>query len=241
MIFRQLFDPEGSSTYTYIIGDEISKEAIIIDPVIEFVDRDRKILDELGLKLLFAINTHVHADHITGSGKLKQLFEGCKSGLGAKGNEKALADKKFLESEVLYIGKDKKISLRFLHTPGHTAGCHSLLLEFEENGKKKMYVFTGDTVLIRGCGRTDFQGGSSEQLYESVMTKIFTLPDDTFIYPAHDYKGWTVSTVGEEKKYNPRLTKSLQEFKEIMSNLNLPYPKKIDASLPANLKCGLQD
>lgn len=242
MLFRQLFDRE-SCTYTYILADEETKEAVVIDPVIEHVDRDKKIIDELGLKLVFAINTHVHADHITGSGKLKQYFS-CQSVLGQAGNEEAKADWKVSEGEVIKVGNS--IFLEPRHTPGHTAGCHTYLLrrtaDTADNSKENVVaVFTGDTVLIRGCGRTDFQSGSSDKLYESVHSKIFNLPDETKIYPAHDYKGFLMSTVGEEKKHNARLTKSKAEFKEIMANLNLAYPKKIDISLPANLVCGLQN
>lgn len=232
MIFRQLFDRE-SCTYTYVLGDEETKEAIIIDPVIELVERDQKVLDELSLNLKYALNTHVHADHITGSGKLKKLYEGCQSVLGRIGNEDAKADIKLDEGDKLKAGS---VVLETRHTPGHTQGCHSFVCEGSDGVKM---VFTGDTVLVRGCGRTDFQGGSSEDLYKSVQRHIFSLPDNTKIYSAHDYKGHTVSTVGEEKKYNPRLSKTLEEFKDIMANLNLAYPKKIDVSLPANKVCGL--
>mmetsp|Transcript_17257 Transcript_17257/g.19629 ORF Transcript_17257/g.19629 Transcript_17257/m.19629 type:complete len:237 (+) Transcript_17257:68-778(+) len=236
MVFRQLFDRE-SCTYTYVLGCDKTKEAVIIDPVIEHVDRDQQVLEDLGLKLKFALNTHVHADHITGSGKLKRKNAGCQSILGKTGNEEAEADIKIDDGEVLRIGETLKLEAR--HTPGHTKGCHSFVLSVD--GETRQSVFTGDTILIRGCGRTDFQGGSSDDLYNSVHKRVFTLSDDTLVYSAHDYKGHTVSTVGEEKKFNPRLSKSLSEFKDIMANLNLAYPKKIDVSLPANKVCGLQN
>mmetsp|Transcript_21390 Transcript_21390/g.34844 ORF Transcript_21390/g.34844 Transcript_21390/m.34844 type:complete len:232 (-) Transcript_21390:2118-2813(-) len=231
MIFRQLFDRE-SCTYTYLIGDEASRNAVLIDPVIEHVARDTKLLQELGFNLVYAMNTHVHADHITGSGKLKEIWERCQSVLGRAGNEDARADIKLADGEVLGFGK---IQIKALHTPGHTAGCHCYYLE---DGDSK-YVFTGDTVLIRGCGRTDFQGGSSEALYRSVHEKIFSLSDDTILYSGHDYKGNTQSTVGEEKKHNPRLTQELNGFIDTMENLKLAHPAKIDIALPANLVCGI--
>uniref|UniRef100_A0A8C1TBT9 ETHE1 persulfide dioxygenase n=1 Tax=Cyprinus carpio TaxID=7962 RepID=A0A8C1TBT9_CYPCA len=183
-LFRQLFESE-SSTYTYLLADADSREAVLIDPVLETVDRDLQLINDLGLTLKVALNTHCHADHITGTGLLKK----------------------------------KCLTVR--ETPGHTDGCVTYVSEDEG------MAFTGDALLIRGCGRTDFQQGSPHRLYESVHKKIFTLPGHCFIYPAHDYKGQTVSTVDEEKKFNPRLTKTLQEFVNIMNNLNLPKPKKI--------------
>lgn len=192
------------------------------------------------------------ADHITGSGRLKQAFNEahqgsgneiiCKSILGEAGNEEAKADMKVKDGEVICVGTSVFLEAR--HTPGHTSGCHCFVLRQtkETDGKESnpIAVFTGDTVLTRGCGRTDFQGGSSETLYNSVHKKLFVLPDQTKVYPAHDYKGFLDSTIGEEKKFNPRLKKNLEDFKEIMANLNLAYPKKIDVSLPANKVCGLQ-
>mmetsp|Transcript_14146 Transcript_14146/g.27482 ORF Transcript_14146/g.27482 Transcript_14146/m.27482 type:complete len:241 (+) Transcript_14146:137-859(+) len=234
MIFRQLFDRE-SCTYTYILGCEKTREAALIDPVLELVDRDAQMLEELDLNLKYAVNTHVHADHIFGNKALKKLIPGVKSVLGEEGNEEAMADIRLAEGDVLDVGETVKIE--FLSTPGHTNGCHTLIVH--DDGKTM--AFTGDTVLIRGCGRTDFQQGDSKSMYENVHKKIFTLPDDTIIYPAHDYRGRLNSTVAEEKKFNPRLTKSLDEFIDIMNNLNLPYPTKIDESLPANLVCGLHE
>ncbi|XP_075165173.1 persulfide dioxygenase ETHE1, mitochondrial [Haematobia irritans] len=227
--FRQLFDTE-SSTYTYLLADLNTKEAIIIDPVLEQAKRDAQLIKDLGFTLKYAVNTHMHADHITGSGWLKQLLPGSLSVISTASGAKA--DIKIKEGDKVEFGRH---SLESLATPGHTNGCMTYVIP--EQG----CVFTGDTVLIRGCGRTDFQEGNSQNLYENVHSKIFTLPDNYRIYPAHDYKGQLESSVWEEKTYNPRLTKSLEEFVNIMENLNLPYPKKIDKSLPANRECGIYD
>lgn len=234
VIIRQLFDRE-SCTYTYIIADKETKEAALIDPVIELVDRDDQELRELGLSLKYILNTHVHADHQTGSGLLKKRWPGSKSVLGKYGNEKALADIKMDHGEKLKVSD--KVELEARSTPGHTNGCVTYVLKVDD----KYIAFTGDALLIRGCGRTDFQQGNSEILYKSIYEQIYSLPDDTIVYPAHDYRGRTISTVGEEKLYNPRLTKPVEEFKTIMKNLNLPYPKQIDNSLPMNLVCGLHE
>ncbi|KAK9887560.1 hypothetical protein WA026_023366 [Henosepilachna vigintioctopunctata] len=228
ILFRQLFD-NASFTYTYLLGDVNSKECIIIDPVLEQVKRDFKLVNELGLKLKFAMNTHMHADHITGSGYLKQL-SGCKSVISKMSG--AQADIYLEDEDIFSFGN---YNLKALATPGHTNGCLSYYFEDQQ------MVFTGDTLLIRGCGRTDFQEGSPEVLYKSVHSKIFTLPLDTIVYPAHDYKGVMSSSVAEELKFNPRLTKSLKEFVDIMNNLNLDYPKQIDKAVPANRVCGLHD
>eukprot|EP00041_Stephanoeca_diplocostata_P017084 m.339940 g.339940 ORF g.339940 m.339940 type:complete len:236 (+) comp20588_c0_seq11:273-980(+) len=225
--FRQLFDRE-SCTYTYILADSVTKDAIIIDPVDTLVDRDVGLIEDLGLNLIYAANTHVHADHITGTGLLKKKLPQCKSVLGAHAKP-AEADVFLGENEELKFGT-RSISARA--TPGHTEGCTSFLLDDES------MVFSGDTMFVRGCGRTDFQGGSSESLYNSVHSKLFTLPDATKVYPAHDYKGRTVTTIGEEKKFNPRLTKSKEEFVKIMFELNLPRPGRMDEVLPKNLHCG---
>jgi sulfur dioxygenase len=227
-LFRQFFDAE-SSTFTYLIADAESKEAFLIDPVLEQVERDLQIVKELDLKLDLVLNTHVHADHITGSGKIKTLLGPCCKSALAKtsgGN----ADILFNDGDEFKFGK---YTLKAIATPGHTLGCTSFYLQ--EQG----ILFTGDSVLIRGCGRTDFQGGNSSDLYDSIHSKIFTLPEFTAIYPGHDYKGRTSSTVGEEKLHNARFTKPKQEFINIMANLDLSYPKKIDVAVPANLKCGL--
>lgn len=227
-IFRQLFDTV-SSTYTYLLADAETKEAILIDPVVEHAKRDFQLVNDLNLKLKYAINTHMHADHITGTGELKGL-SGCQSIISAASG--ALADIHITEEDTVNFGRYK---MQVLATPGHTNGCITYYL------KEESVAFTGDTVLIRGCGRTDFQEGSAKTLYASVHKKIFTLPKETKLYPAHDYKGLTATTVDEEKRLNPRLTKPLTEFIEIMNNLNLPYPKMIDKAVPANKVCGLYE
>lgn len=229
LFFRQLFDRE-SSTYTYLLADSGSREAVLIDPVIEWAERDANLVKELGFKLKYVMNTHVHADHITGTGLLKKLVPGSLSLLSQESG--AAADVFVQHGERIKFGNQE---LEVRSTPGHTNGCITFV-----NHNSKL-AFTGDALLIRGCGRTDFQEGSPKCLYKSVHSLIFSLPDDYVIYPAHDYNGQTSSTVAEEKQYNPRLNKSEMEFVNIMKNLNLPHPKKIDESLPANKFCGLYD
>lgn len=229
IIFRQLLEYK-SFTYTYLLADPDSKEAILIDPVIETAARDAKLVKDLGLKLMYGVNTHVHADHITGTGELKRLLPGCKSVIAEVSQAKA--DVKINHGDKIKFGK---YEIEARSTPGHTGGCMTYV--WHEKGM----IFTGDAVLIGGCGRTDFQEGNSEQLYDSVHNQIFSLPLDYMIYPAHDYTGQTMSTVAEEKDHNPRLTKSKSEFVAIMKNLNLPYPKQIDRALPANMMCGIQE
>ncbi|XP_044130901.1 persulfide dioxygenase ETHE1, mitochondrial-like [Bufo gargarizans] len=229
LVFRQLFEPV-SCTYTYLLADADTKEAVLIDPVLETANRDAKLVKDLGLKMIFAANTHCHADHITGTGVLKRLVPGCKSVISKDSG--ALADIHIQEGDTIKFGK---YSLEARSTPGHTDGCLTYVLN------DKSMAFTGDALLIRGCGRTDFQQGCPSTLYHSVHSKIFTLPDSCTLYPAHDYMGQTVTTVEEEKRLNPRLTKSEAEFVNIMNNLNLPKPKQIDIAVPANLKCGIQD
>ncbi|XP_003488318.1 persulfide dioxygenase ETHE1, mitochondrial isoform X1 [Bombus impatiens] len=228
-LFRQMFDPV-SSTYTYLLADIDDKTAILIDPVIEWAERDKTIIQELGLTLKYAINTHMHADHITGTGKLKSLLPGCQSMISRSSGAKA--DILLNPDDQISFGKH---NLLVLPTPGHTEGCVTYVC-YEQG-----IAFTGDALLIRGCGRTDFQGGSAEVLYNSVHSKIFTLPANFRLYPAHDYSGRTVTTVAEEKAFNPRLSKSLNEFVDIMNNLNLAYPKMIDKAVPANKVCGLYE
>ncbi|CAL7943741.1 unnamed protein product [Xylocopa violacea] len=228
-LFRQFFDPV-SSTYTYLLADINDKTAILIDPVIEWAERDKTIIQELGLTLKYAINTHMHADHITGTGRLKCLLPGCQSMISRSSGAKA--DILLNPDDQIHFGRHNLI---VLPTPGHTEGCVTYVCN--EQG----VAFTGDALLIRGCGRTDFQGGSAEVLYKSVHSKIFTLPSNYRLYPAHDYSGRTVTTVAEEKALNPRLSKSLNEFVDIMNKLNLPYPKMIDKAVPANKVCGLYE
>lgn len=229
MIFRQLFDRE-TCTYTYLLGDASTKEAVLIDPVIELAERDAQLVKDIGLKLMYVMNTHVHADHITGTGLLKKLVPGCKSLISKMSGAKA--DVHVEHGDIIEFGSHK---LEVRSTPGHTNGCITYI------SHESSMAFTGDALLIRGCGRTDFQEGSPTRLFESVHSQIFSLPPNYSLYPAHDYKGLTVTTVEEEKEFNPRLTRTEQQFVEIMENLGLPYPKKIDESLPANTVCGLYD
>ncbi len=231
MIFRQLFDPQ-SSTYTYLLADPATREAVLIDPVFEHARRDAALVEELGLKLLFTLETHVHADHVTGAALLRKSL-GSKIALskdsGAEGGDRYLAD-----GDKVAFGKR---SLEARATPGHTSGCMSYVLD--DHGM----AFTGDALLIRGCGRTDFQQGDARQLFRSVRERIFSLPDGCMLYPGHDYKGLTASSVGEERMYNPRLAESIGEgdFVGYMTNLGLPHPKLMQVAVPANLKCGKPD
>ena len=225
MLLRQLFD-EATWTYTYLLADEQSKEAVIIDAVVEQVERDVKLIEELGLTLKYAVDTHVHADHITGSGLLRERT-GCQTGVAASEHVECV-DMHLREGDELRFGAH---TLRVLETPGHTSGC----LSFVTDGM----VFTGDALFIRGCGRTDFQAGNADTLYTSITEKLYALPDDTLVYPGHDYKGMMVSTIAEEKAHNPRVKLGRQGFVDLMNNLNLPMPKRIHEAVPANLKCGL--
>ncbi len=229
MLFRQLFDKD-TATYTYLLADEETKEAVLIDPVREQITRDVSLLEELELKLSWVLETHVHADHVTSAGTLRQRL-GAKTLISKRAGVEC-ADLAAGDGDVVRFGKHE-IEVRL--TPGHTSGDATFVVK--EEGK----AFTGDTLLIRGCGRTDFQQGDPRVLYASVHEKIFTLPETTQLFPAHDYKGRTSTTVGEEKKHNPRLglSKSVDEFVKIMDELNLPYPKKIDEALPANSNCGM--
>lgn len=226
MIFHQLFEAE-TSTYTYLLADSETKEAVLIDTVIEMVDRDLKLLSELGLTLKYVLDTHLHADHITASGELRKRT-GAKTAIGKEAGIPCI-DIELTDGSELKLGKK---TIKVLATPGHTNTCMSFYIDG--------MLFTGDSLLIHGCGRTDFQQGSSLKMYESITNKIFTLPDSTKIYPGHDYKGYTYSTVELEKKFNPRLgnNTSLADFQKIMSELKLAPPKKIDIAVPANTKCG---
>lgn len=226
IIFHQLFESE-SSTYTYLIADKKSKEAAIIDPVLETVDRDLKLIEELGLRLMYVLETHIHADHITGAGEIRKRTQ-AKTAVSQDAAVKCV-DIPLEDGQELLLG-DKKIKV--IATPGHTNTC--LTYAFEG------MIFTGDALLIRGCGRTDFQQGSAEKLYESVHEKLFKLSSDTAVYPGHDYRGQTSSTIGLEKQFNPRLgeSKTKDDFKKIMSELRLANPKKIHEAVPANLACG---
>ncbi|KAL2653692.1 hypothetical protein R1flu_021820 [Riccia fluitans] len=237
LLFRQLLEKE-SSTYTYLLADlsHPDKPAVIVDPVDRTVDRDVNLVKELGLKLVYAMNTHVHADHVTGTGLLKAKLPGVRSLISKASGAKA--DVYVEHGDRVQYGS---LFLEVRATPGHTQGDVTYVSGEGPEQVSPRFAFTGDALLIRGCGRTDFQGGDADQLYKSVHSQIFSLPPETFLYPAHDYKGLMATTVGEEKLYNTRLTKSLEEFKTIMKNLNLAYPKMMDIAVPANLKCGIQD
>jgi sulfur dioxygenase len=226
MIFRQLFD-SVSFTYTYLLGGHAGGEAIIIDPVLDKVDRYLDLLKELDLRLVKTVETHVHADHITGSGALRDET-GCVTVMGKEAKVDTVS-MRVDDGDVIEVDN---IRLDVLYTPGHTDDSYCF--------KMPGMVFTGDTLLIRGTGRTDFQHGNSRAGYQSIFSKLLTLPEETLVYPAHDYKGDTVSTIGEERAFNPRLqVSSADEYAEIMDNLNLPDPKLMDVAVPANLKIGL--
>lgn len=227
MIFRQLFEPL-SSTYTYLIGCLETGQAVLIDPVIVSMERDLEALYSLGLTLAYSVDTHVHADHITAALELKNKVG---SRIAVPAAERVdCADLQLEEGKPFGVGS---LAFEPLHTPGHTAGHFAYLL-----GER---VFTGDALLIEGCGRTDFQQGDADALYHSVRAKLFALPDDTLVYPAHDYQDRWVSSVMQEKKRNPRLggDRTLEEFRQIMAGLNLPYPKFIDYAVPGNKQCGV--
>jgi len=228
LIFRQLFDPP-SSTYSYLLGDSASGEAILIDPVFEQAARDAALIKELGLRLTATVDTHAHADHVTGAWLLKQRLGSriaISAASGAEGSDIRLSD-----GDRVHFGKRY---ITALSTPGHTDGCMTLVVDSEN------MAFTGDALLIRGCGRTDFQQGSAHRLYQSIKTRIFTLPDDCLLWPAHDYHGLTTTSVAEEKAYNPHLGGNISEndFTGYMQNLGLPHPRQIDVALPANMQCG---
>ena len=228
MIFRQLFDPE-TSTYTYLLADRKSRECVLIDPVLEQFERDRTLIRELMLRLVYTLETHVHADHVTASGHFRREM-GAQIVVGA-GSGVTNADVYAEDRQRIAFGSH---SIEVRSTPGHTGGCVTYVVHDED------IAFTGDALLIRGCGRTDFQQGDAARLYRSVRQQIFSLPD-FLLYPGHDYRGRTVTTVEEEKRLNARLSldKSESEFVEIMKGLDLAYPKRFDVAVPANLDSGL--
>lgn len=230
MIFRQLHEPV-SSTYTYLIGCPETGQAALLDPVLETADRDLEAVRALGLTLRYSVDTHIHADHLTGALKLKTLAGSRIAGPGADGLP--CTDIKLREGEAFRIGT---VTLHPLFTPGHTDHHHAYLID---TGVHKM-LFSGDALLIDACGRTDFQSGDAATLYRSIHDKIFSLPDETLVYPAHDYEGRFISSVAQEKTRNPRLkdNKSQQEFVALMEALDLPYPRMIDIAVPANRYCG---
>jgi sulfur dioxygenase len=229
VLFRQFFDT-NSSTYTYLIASGQGREALIIDPVKEQVPQYLTAIEQLELRLVRAIDTHTHADHVTGLGDLRDAT-GCVTMMGEFTKAECVSQS-VREAEVIDVDG---IKLGALYTPGHTDESFSFVLHPEA----PYAVFTGDVLLIRGTGRTDFQNGDPEKSWDSIVNKLFRLPDETLVYPAHDYKGWTVSTIGEEKRFNPRIAgKTREQYVEIMRNLRLPDPRLMDVAIPANLACG---
>lgn len=228
MIFRQLFDPL-SSTYTYLLADKDTREAVLIDPVFEQARRDSALVNELGLRLRWTLETHIHADHVSGAWVLKQRL-GSSIAVGAATGAQG-ADRYLEDGDEILLGEH---ALRALATPGHTGGCVTYVLD------DLSHAFTGDCLLVRGTGRTDFQGGDASAMYRSVRERIFALPDSCLLHPAHDYRGLTVTSVGEEKEFNPRLggDVALEDFTGHMANLKLAHPKQMDTAVPANLRCG---
>lgn len=228
MIFRQLFDP-ASSTYTYLLGDATSGEALIVDPVLEHWQRDAALSRELGLNVVATLETHVHADHVTGAWWLKREF-GCATALAADAGAGG-ADRRLRHHDRIAFG-DRHLQARA--TPGHTSGCMTFVLDDDS------LALTGDCLLIRGTGRTDFQHGDSQAMFRSIRGEIFSLPPTCLLYPAHDYRGLTVSSVAEERRFNPRVGDGIgaEDFAGYMRNLNLPHPKLLDVAVPANLRCG---
>ena len=226
VIFKQVFD-QKSSTFTYLIASSKGREALIIDPVLENVEDYIKLLRELDLKLVKVIDTHIHADHVTGASKLKDKTK-CITIMGNHTPADAV-EIKVKDDEIIELDQ---LKMRALYTPGHTSDSFSFLMD--------NFLFSGDTLLINGTGRTDFQNGSSKDAYNSIFNKLLKLPDETLLYPAHDYKGEKVSTIGKEKKFNPRLqVNSVDEYVEIMKSLNLKKPEQIDFNVASNLKLGI--
>ena len=225
MLFHQLFD-KNSSTYTYLIASAKGREALIIDPVLENIEQYIKLLNELDLKLVKVIDTHIHADHITAASKLKDRTN-CTTIMGEHTPSDAV-EIKVKDDEIIYVDK---LKIKVIYTPGHTKDSYSFLMN--------NYLFSGDTLLINGTGRTDFQGGNSEDSYNSIFNRLLKLPEETLLYPAHDYNDQKVSTIGKEKKFNPRLqVDSVSEYTDIMNNLNLSKPKLMDINVASNIKLG---
>jgi len=225
MLFHQLFD-KNSSTYTYLIASAKGREALIIDPVLENIEQYIKLLNELDLKLVKVIDTHIHADHITAASKLKNRTN-CTTIMGEHTPSDAV-EIKVKDDEIIYVDK---LEIKVIYTPGHTKDSYSFLMND--------YLFSGDTLLINGTGRTDFQGGNSEDSYNSIFNRLLKLPEETLLYPAHDYNEQTVSSIGKEKKFNPRLqVGSVSEYTDIMNNLNLSKPKLMDINVASNIKLG---
>ena len=224
MIFRQLFDA-SASTFTYLLADTDSREAVLIDPVLEQTNPYLGLLRELNLKLEYVLDTHIHADHITAAGALRNKT-GCNTGISAKANI-ACADLLLREGAIIHFGPHV---IRVLETPGHTRTCLSYVCD--------TMVFTGDALLIDGCGRTDFQDGDAGLLYDSITRKLFALPGETRVFPTHDYHGRTSTTIDDQKRSNPRLCLNRDDFIRLMTEMSLPLPQRIRESVPANLACG---
>jgi len=225
MLFHQLFD-KNSSTYTYLIASAKGREALIIDPVLENIEQYIKLLNELDLKLVKVIDTHIHADHITAASKLKDATN-CTTIMGEH-TPSDTVEIKVKDDEIIYVDK---LEIKVIYTPGHTKDSYSFLMND--------YLFSGDTLLINGTGRTDFQGGNSKDSYNSIFNRLLKLPEETLLYPAHDYNNQKVSTIGKEKKFNPRLqVNSVNEYIDIMNNLNLSKPKLMDINVASNIKLG---
>ena len=225
MLFHQLFD-KNSSTYTYLIASAKGREALIIDPVLENIEQYIKLLNELDLKLVKVIDTHIHADHITAASKLKNKTN-CTTIMG-KHTPSDTVEVKVKDNEIIYVDK---LEIKVIYTPGHTKDSYSFLMDD--------YLFSGDTLLINGTGRTDFQGGNSRDSYNSIFNRLLKLPEETLLYPGHDYNNQKVSTIGKEKKFNPRLqVNSVNEYINIMNNLNLSKPKLMDVNVASNIKLG---
>ena len=232
MLFRQLFDAE-SSTYTYLLADDETREAVLIDPVLEQVERDLELVSQLGLTLIQVLDTHVHADHVTAAARLREKT-GARTVAGRAGPD--CADVHVDEGDVVRFGRH---ALRVLATPGHTADSVSYLLADPARIERPFRVFTGDALLIRAAGRTDFQNGDAGSLYDSITRALFTLPDTALVYPAHDYRGRTVTTIGEEKRWNTRIAgRTRDEFIAVMNGLHLPEPKRLREAVAANRACG---
>ena len=225
MLFRQLFD-KTSSTYTYLIASAKGRESLIIDPVLENIDQYIKLLNDLDLRLVKVIDTHIHADHITAASKLKDKTN-CTTIMGEH-TPSDVVEIKVKDNEIIYVDK---LEIKVIYTPGHTKDSYSFLMDD--------YLFSGDTLLINGTGRTDFQGGNSEDSYNSIFNRLLKLPEETLLYPAHDYNNQKVSTIGKEKKFNPRLqVNGINEYIDIMNNLNLCKPKLMDINVASNIKLG---
>lgn len=230
-LFRQLFDP-ASSTFSYLLGDTATGEAVLLDPVVEQARRDEALVRELGFSLVWTCETHIHADHVTAASVLRDRL-GSRIAV-AKESGATGADRYLSDGDTVAFGEQH---LRVMATPGHTSGCLTFVCDDETR------AFTGDCLLVRGTGRTDFQGGDAAQMYRSVRERVFALPDSCLLYPAHDYRGLTCTSVGEERRFNPRLggTAALEDFCGHMANLRLAHPRQIDVAVPANLRCGRQD